>query len=267
MEDRIAYLRPGQIHQRLSRNPLVLISVGPLEWHGPHMPYGTDGLNAERVAMEVCRKVQGLLWPALFWGTERERSPQVAANLGFRGDQYIVGMDFPKASLRSSYCQEEIFAIVMRETLRQVQQVGARLAVVINGHGATNQWQVLERLANEWNAMPEMRVYVRTCFPMSNIRAGSIGHAAADETSMMMAMTKSVDIAALPGNRRPLRYADYSIVDGPGFDGKGPADKTVPAGDDPRRSASRARGLAMCRRITREITTEIRTLLKEYRQK
>ena len=66
MENRIAYLRSDQIHGRLSKLPLVILPVGPLEWHGPHMPYGTDGLAAEHVAGEVARKVGGLLWPALF---------------------------------------------------------------------------------------------------------------------------------------------------------------------------------------------------------
>ena len=263
MENRIAYLRSDQIHGRLSKLPLVILPVGPLEWHGPHMPYGTDGLAAEHVAGEVARKVGGLLWPALFWGTERERSPEVARNLGFRGDQFIVGMDFPKTTLPSSYCPEEVFAVVIREVLREIEAVGARLVVVINGHGAVNHNQVLHRLATEYTATTKLRVYVRISSPMAEIKAGSIGHAAADETSMMMDFTRSVDLGTLPKGRRPLRYADFAIVDGPGFDGHGPADKTVPAHDDPRLAASRARGADLFKRVVAEISQEIRSLLKE----
>ncbi len=263
MENRIAYLRPEQIRSRLSKLPLIILPVGPLEWHGPHLPYGTDALNAEHVATDVARRAGALLWPTLFWGTERERSPEVARNLGFKENQFIVGMDFPKVTVPSSYCPEEIFAVVVRESLREIQAVGARLVVIVNGHGAVNHNQVLQRLAKEYTATTDLRVHVRIAFPMDMVQAGSIGHATSDETSLLMAFTRSVDTGALPKTRRPLRYADFAIVDGPGFDGRGPADKTVPDQDDPRRASSPARGKGLHKRIVNEIIKEVRALLKE----
>jgi len=262
-ENRIAYLRPDQIRSRLSKLPLIILPLGPLEWHGPHLPYGTDPVNAECVAAELCRKVGGLLWPTLFWGTERERSPQIAENLGFRPDQFIVGMDFPKAGLPSSYCPEEVFGVVIRETLREVRAIGGRIVVIINGHGGVNHIQVMDRLAKEYTATTDLRVRVRMAAPMKEVLAGSIGHATSDETSLMMALTRSVDLRTLPKGGRPLRYADFSIVDGPGFDGNGPADNTVPESDDPRRTASPARGNVLYKQTVNEIAREVRMLAKE----
>ncbi len=49
------------------------LPVGPLEYHGPHMPVGTDGINATECARETCARLgKGVVFPTLFWGTERE---------------------------------------------------------------------------------------------------------------------------------------------------------------------------------------------------
>jgi len=49
--------------------------LGPLEWHGPHLPLGVDALNAEAVAWRVAQEVGGVVLPALYVDTERERPP------------------------------------------------------------------------------------------------------------------------------------------------------------------------------------------------
>src|SRR5436309_9900172 len=44
-------MRPPEIAQARARLPLAFIPIGPLEWHGPHLPMGMDGLHAHTVAM------------------------------------------------------------------------------------------------------------------------------------------------------------------------------------------------------------------------
>jgi len=256
----IARLRPEQIISILKRRPVIYIPVGPLEWHGPHLPLGVDPINAERVALAVCEKTGGLVWPTLFWGTERERPPQVLKNLGFKPDQHIVGMDFPNNPLPSGYCHEEVFAVLIRETLRLVGRMGARLAVIVNGHGAVNHYQVLQRLAVEFNNTTNLRVHVRIAFTEAGIKAGSIAHAGSDETSLMMYYDPaSVDLSRLPSKDVPLRYQDFAIVDGPGFDGKGRPDKVVE--DDPRTKAQAPKGEEIFRTVVEETAREVETLL------
>lgn len=41
-------LRPGEILAERERCSIVYLPVGPLEWHGPAMPYGTDALLRSR---------------------------------------------------------------------------------------------------------------------------------------------------------------------------------------------------------------------------
>jgi len=240
----------------------VFIPLGPLEWHGPHMPLGTDPLNAENVAMGACRKVGGVVWPTQFWGTERERSPKQLEALGFEQDQYVVGMDFPRNSLPSAYCPEELFALLLRENLRQVRALGARLAVVINGHGAENHRQVLDRLANEFNHTTDLRVQVRVAMPRREFENGSIGHATDTETSLMMYLCPhAVDLASLPMLPQALRFSEFAIVDGPGFDGKGSAERIVL--EDPRTNSSAQKGQAVAEQTIEELAHEVTCSLKE----
>jgi creatinine amidohydrolase len=262
VENRIALLRPAQIHAGLTARSVVYVPIGPLEWHGPHLPYGADALNAEATAAALADKTGGLVWPTQFWGTERERTPQGAANLGFARDAYIVGMDFPANSLASAYCPEEVFGLLVRELLTEVARVGARLAVISNGPGAVTQVATLERLAAEFNHAGRLRVHVRMAALRRMIEAASIAHAGAIETSLMLHLTESVDLSTLPSLPAKLRYADYAVVDGPGFDGRGPTDKTLDPAEDPRLHATAARGREIFVHTVEEIAAEVEKLLQ-----
>jgi len=258
-EVRVAYLRPAQIQERLRRRAVVYVPVGPLEWHGPHLPLGVDPINAERVALAACARTGGVVWPTLFWGTERERPPEVLRNLGFEPDRHIVGMDFPGNSLPSAYCREETFGLLVREVLEQISRLGAQAAIIVNGHGATNHNEVLRRLATEFDRTTPLRVTVRMAMPRASIEAGTIAHAGGDETSLMQYYApQTVALETLPPADRPIRYEDFAIVDGPGFDGKGRSDRVVE--DDPRTRASAERGQAFFEQTVAEIVTMVRSM-------
>ena len=261
MEKRVAYLRPGQVVGRLKKSSVIFVPVAPMEWHGPHLPLGVDAFDAEEVAMGVCEKVGGCVWPTLFWGSERERSPKELGYLGFKPHEYVVGMDFPKNCLPSPYSPEDVFGVVIRETLRLVGTMGPKLAVLVNGHGAFNHIETLKRLAIEFTNTTDLRVYFRLAFPQDLIDAGTIAHAGADETSLMMYFhPETVDLKTLPPKGKKFKYRDFAIVDGPGFEGKGRPDKIVE--DDPRTLSSVERGRKFYQRSVNEIAEEVRLILK-----
>ena len=66
-------LRPGEILAERTRCPIVYLPLGPLEWHGPAMPFGTDPLMAQELARRAAPRTGGVVMPTLFLGTERER--------------------------------------------------------------------------------------------------------------------------------------------------------------------------------------------------
>ena len=116
-EVRLQWLRPDEVVAERGRASIVYLPIGPLEWHGPHLPLGTDPLQAEHTALELAQRVGGVVHPTLFIGTERERAPELLRDLGFNGDEWIVGMDFPANSMRSYYYAEDAFAMLVRLTL------------------------------------------------------------------------------------------------------------------------------------------------------
>ncbi len=155
---RLEWLRPAEIIEEMEQRPLVYLPLGPLEWHGPHLPIGTDALDAQAVALRVAERVGGVVLPTFFCGTERERPSQQLRDLGFRGDEWMVGMDFPKNTLKSLYFREEFMALLLREMLHLVAQQGYELVIIINGHGAENHIAVIDRISKEYTATGSVRV-------------------------------------------------------------------------------------------------------------
>ena len=83
----LEYLRPGEIMAEKERFSVVYLPIGPLEWHGPAMPYGTDPLAAQEVARAAARITGGVVMPTLFVGTERERPSYILEAKGFEDAQ------------------------------------------------------------------------------------------------------------------------------------------------------------------------------------
>jgi len=234
-EVRLQWLRPAEVLAERERASIAYLPIGPLEWHGPHLPLGTDPLQAESLAVALAQELGGVVYPTLYWGTERERSPELLRDLGFRGDEWIVGMDFPANSLPSFYAPEEQLAAVVRWTLDAIVAHGFQMIVLLNGHGATNQIYHLQRLAAEFNARgPARIIYV---YPLSRETGDDPGHATITETAAMLALDETrVDLAALPATDQPLRNAEWAIVDADTFEGQPTADHTVRPENDPRRA-------------------------------
>lgn len=211
------FLRPQEIVAERQRCSIVYLPVGPLEWHGSAMPYGTDPLMAQEVARRAALQTGGVVMPTLFFGTERERPANILAAKGFEHpqDMYVLGMDVPKNCMKSFYAREELFALIVREHLRLLVQQGYKLIVIVNGHGAWGQKSALERLAVEFRNETPSRVMVR----MPDIQpdgepAPDFGHGTLIETSIMCYLeTEHVDLSALPPRSEGLKYTDYGIAD------------------------------------------------------
>lgn len=258
-EVRFELLRPSQVVEARQDCSLVFLPVGPLEWHGPHLPLGTDPLNAYQVSLRLARELGGVVLPPLFLGTERERRPEMLRSIGFGGDEYIVGMDFPANRVKSLYCPEEVLAVAVRSYLDLLVAQGYRLIVLLNGHGAENQIQTLERLAVEYSHTSPARVLM--LMPMARAVGDYFNgsHASRGETSIMCAITDSVDLTVFPEG--PLQNTAHAIVDGPTFEGNPTPDHTVRAEDDPR-LATAEEGERRIAEIVAELAGAVREGLK-----
>ena len=226
---RFELLRPHEILEEKRNKSIVYLPLGPLEWHGPAMPFGTDALIAEALAHQAAVRIGGVVLPTLFIGTERERSAALLDAKGFTDtSQYIVGMDVPKNSIKSLYSKEDVFGIVVREYLNQLALQRYDFIVVVNAHMATGQLRTLERLAVEFSN--ETNGHVIICSPTSLLdeHDGDLGHATRRETSLMMHLyPESVDVNQFPPKTQKLNNTDWGIADSCTFALKPNEDKTI----------------------------------------
>jgi creatinine amidohydrolase len=252
-------LRPDEIIMERERCPVIFVPLGPLEWHSYHLPYGTDPLNAQTVARAVAQQTGGVVFPTLFWGTERERPPEKLNNLGFDEQAYIVGMDFPDNSLPSLYATEEFFGLLIRQVLELLKKLEYKLIVLVNGHGGRNHIEVLKRLCTEYASTDDIRVLLSFALPKNF--SGIAGHAEAIETSAMMYQyPDSVDLGMLPPQSKPIQI-NTGIVDSNTFSGNPTPERTLPSENDPRVHATSQYGKKLLEESVSEISEVVEKTL------
>ena len=64
----IEEMSPQEISDALKETDTVIIPLGTLEQHGPHLPVGTDALIPIRIARLVAEKSSVLVAPPLYYG-------------------------------------------------------------------------------------------------------------------------------------------------------------------------------------------------------
>ena len=65
---KLIMMRPGQIRDAAERGVPLVFASGVIEYHGPHLPVGTDYLIAASIVEEVERRTQCVLAPGLPFG-------------------------------------------------------------------------------------------------------------------------------------------------------------------------------------------------------
>jgi creatinine amidohydrolase len=246
-------MRPKQLLAAIAKCPVVYVPLAPLEWHGPHLPLNVDAIHATAVCEGVAQIVGGVVYPTTYLGTETRRSRQELKDLGFQGDEHVVGMDFPANSVPSMYLDEGVYGIVVKEIVRLLKRTGFQVIMLMSGHGALNHNRVLMRIAAE-ESDDQCQVVYRLVFSTSNEQdtgstpsydaekdddsaAAGVGHASRDETSLAMYLCPDdVDLSELPSMTRTLHYTDWGIVDGNAFVGRPTKGYVVRPDDDPRKA-------------------------------
>jgi creatinine amidohydrolase len=231
-------MTPPEIVAARERRPVAFVPFGPIEWHGPHLPLGTDAIHAGHIARGLAEELGGVVLPTFFLGTETVRlpgnGPEELGVLGLDDDVRVVGMDLPANSVRSLYIEEGAFAVAVREIVRGLTGDGWRLVVLVNGHGAINHIRTLERIAREETSAEARVISLMAWTPPEPPREGP-GHADREEAAVMLAIAPDlVRLDQLPPLETPLRYADHGIVDSAAFDGFPGEDFLLPREADPR---------------------------------
>ena len=157
----------------------AILAVGSTEYHGEHLPYGTDTLVSEHIAMEVAKRSKGMLMlPPIPYGMSAHYS------------------NFPIAISLST----ETLMRVLREVFDSLRKHGLNRLIIVNGHDGNIP--AIEAATNEYRAEhPEFKMAVLSAWwvtagqlvPEGTFEVwNGLGHAGEGETSMMLRVDPSL---------------------------------------------------------------------------
>ena len=70
-EVRFDRMVPSEVVARREACNLAYLPVGSLEWHGPHMPFGTDYMTVNYLAEQAAGRFGGVAFPPVYYGDVR----------------------------------------------------------------------------------------------------------------------------------------------------------------------------------------------------
>jgi creatinine amidohydrolase len=169
---RLIDLDSRTFERRLRSNPLVIVPVGALEAHGPHLPLGADQIQAEATASALADRADGLVAPTLPYGS----AP---------GARRFPG------TVSLSIAQLETHA---EGVLSELARSGARRILVLSGHAERGHMAALREAADRaGQAHPTARIAVLSDYDFVYELRGTEspatdGHAGLLETSRVLAI-------------------------------------------------------------------------------
>ena len=190
-------LLPHHFRLRLAECPGAYLPLGTLEWHGEHLPLGSDAIISHGLMIKAAEKLGGIVMPPIYVGPDRSQ-------LQLNGSQ-LQGMDTadvttPHRQLDGScyWVSEGLFMSLIDNIIEQLKRAGFKV-VFADGHGPSrNSWvnHLIER---------EVRFGLKLLGVTKDFRQSwqsQMDHAAENETSLVMALRPDlVDLSQLPEDK------------------------------------------------------------------
>lgn len=159
-------LLPREIRAALAQRSLVYLPLGTYEWHGEHLPVGLDGLTAHGLCLAAARRGGGLVLPPLYYGTGGGHA------------------EYPWTIMAGA---DEIRPL-LRQTLSRLAAFEVGAVVILSGHFAGEQIEMIRGLEAEWAGSGD-RMRVRAlAVSMATGLALAPDHAARFETTLLSAL-------------------------------------------------------------------------------
>jgi creatinine amidohydrolase len=87
----IYYLSNIDIEKWKKKSNQIIIPIGSLEQHGPHLPVSTDSIIIEYLAKNIAEKIQSLYIPAITFGISFEHEPLFNISLSNNTFSNLIG--------------------------------------------------------------------------------------------------------------------------------------------------------------------------------
>lgn len=157
---------------KLEGNPLVIVPVGALEAHGPHLPLGSDQIQAEVTSAQLADRLNGTIAPTLAYGVCPEAR------------RFAGTVSLTMAELGAG----------AHGVFRELARMGVRRVLVISGHAERGHMATLREAADAtMQAHPGVRIVVLSDYDFVYELRGkeapaTDGHGGLLETSRVMAL-------------------------------------------------------------------------------
>ncbi len=219
-----AELTPQEFRDRIAAAPIAYLPLGTLEWHGEHLPIGSDGLQSYNFFIGLAREAGGIVLPMLFLGPDRaeEVDGRELYGMDTLGEGMPQGKRYKNQQLAGSayWVPEETFRMIIEATLKQLKRAGFKI-VVAHGHGPSTGF--FQKNIPQWKEKFGLETFV--CWGSEYDSQGKgimVDHAAMNETSLVMALRPElVQMYRLPkdpnswpvgvGGRDPRKFASAEL--------------------------------------------------------
>jgi creatinine amidohydrolase len=160
-------MTPAEFQAAVSRRPIFILATGILEWHGDHLPLGTDALKMRGIAERLAQRADTILLPQNWFGV-----------VGF--DEMTGTITFSKALVKQ----------IAAEFFANLEKMGAKLIVFLTGHYGPYQVETITEAAAEYMAGSKARIIAQPEYEGADFSGLGCGadHADKYETSLMMAL-------------------------------------------------------------------------------
>ena len=190
------HLTPAAFRKRLAAAPIAYLPLGTLEWHGEHLPFGSDGMQSQGFFIELARRAGGIVLPMLFLGPDVHEKVNGSDFYGMELVGFPAGSPEPLEG-SAYWVDDALFGAMLEAILARLARAGFKI-VVAHGHGPSIKY--FEQHVYEWGRRFGLKLLI--CWDVVNGDAATglmTDHAAANETSIMQALhPELVEMEALP---------------------------------------------------------------------
>ena len=174
----VELLSPQQIEARLARASVAYLPLGSLEFHGPHLPVGLDALTAHGICLAAAELGGGVVLPPWY------------AAIGGEHTQYPwTFMSRTPAAIET----------LLAESLTRLDELGVRRILLLSGHFAEEQGELITRVADVWNSRGASSRAVARTLGQAPHPPVAPDHAATFESLVLHALhPELVDVGKLP---------------------------------------------------------------------
>ncbi|MHA1147271.1 MAG: creatininase family protein [Promethearchaeota archaeon] len=211
---------PDEISEMLNINPIAYIPFGSLEWHGPQNVLGVDSIKVIEICKRSAEITGGILFPCINWGA-------------FKTLKFPFTFHFSQRS----------FIKMTKKIVTQLYNMGFRIIILLTGHYPLAQQKQVRKAAKLISKNHS------DCFALGIPEQALVtdldylgDHAAMWETSLMWAINSDyVHLDKLPEG---LNFPERGIIHGI-------------FGKDPKKYASKERGMKILNEIVKRLSAAI----------